>query len=255
MKKIIQLVLIKSYKYIFVGKIISSKYGRLLFEFLYFKYKIAFEASEIKTLKNYIPKGSVVIDVGANIGFFTIKFAEWVGSTGQVISIEPDKLNFDRLINNVEKNNFIDRVTFVNAAVSEKCGEVNFFINPFNPMDHRISENGFKIISVTIDYLCSRVNYKNVKLIKIDVQGAENLVIKGAFLTIERFSPLLYIEIEYNEIDFNRAKSLISDLQSFGYDIYSLNKDKLNLITNTDQVISIIKEKGYADFLFKKQNQ
>ena len=122
-------------------------------------------------------------------------------------------------------------------------------------MDHRISENGFKIISVTIDYLCSRVNYKNVKLIKIDVQGAENLVIKGAFLTIERFSPLLYIEIEYNEIDFNRAKSLISDLQSFGYDIYSLNKDKLNLITNTDQVISIIKEKGYADFLFKKQNQ
>src|SRR5882757_11076400 len=65
---------------------------------LYPLYKKYFEAGPIDRLREFVPSGSLVIDVGANVGFFSVRFAEWVGDGGKVISIEPEDRNYDSLV-------------------------------------------------------------------------------------------------------------------------------------------------------------
>jgi FkbM family methyltransferase len=250
--KIIQIILIKSYKIFFSKSIFSTKYGLRFFEFLYFNYKSLIEVPEAQFLRNYIPKGGVVIDVGSNIGFFTIKFAKWVGPTGRVVSIEPDDKNFQRLTYYVKKNNYSDRVILVKSAVSEKSGQVKLFLNPYNPMDHRISNKGINVRSTTIDELCSSLELENIDFIKIDVQGAESLVIEGARKTLSNLNAVLYLEIENELYENNRVQKLVNDLYSYGYFFYTIHKNRLRLIKHSNEILHIIKINGYADFLVKK---
>ena len=252
MYKIFQNILLKCYRNFFSKSIYSSKYGLQVFEFLYFNYKSLIEVPEANFLKNYIPKGGVVIDVGSNIGFFTIKFAKWVGPTGRIVSIEPDDKNFQRLTYYVMKNNYLDRVILVKSAVSEKSGQVKFFLNPYNPMDHRISDVGINVRSTTIDELCSSLQLQNIDFIKIDVQGAESLVIDGARNTLSNLRAVLYLEIENDLYENNRVEKLINDLYSYGYFFYKIHKNRLRLIKNSNEILNIIKINGYADFLVKK---
>jgi hypothetical protein len=64
-----------------------------VFLVLYAGYKRHFEAGPIERLQEFIPPGSLVIDVGANVGFFSLRFAQWVGLGGEVIAIEPEARN------------------------------------------------------------------------------------------------------------------------------------------------------------------
>src|SRR5260370_18934326 len=63
-----------------------------VFLVLYAGYKRHFEAGPIERLQEFIPNGSLVIDVGANVGFSSPRFAQWVGSGGEVIAIEPEEI-------------------------------------------------------------------------------------------------------------------------------------------------------------------
>ena len=72
-------------------------------------YKQYFEAGPIDRLQEFVPSGSLVIDVGANVGFFSLRFAKWVGKGGKVISIEPEDRNYNRLIA-APKAGLFDRV-------------------------------------------------------------------------------------------------------------------------------------------------
>src|SRR5215471_2883968 len=64
----------------------------------YNAYKNHFEAGPIDRLREFVPAGSIVLDVGANVGFFTLRFARWTGDDGQVIAIEPEEKNLRTLI-------------------------------------------------------------------------------------------------------------------------------------------------------------
>src|SRR5260370_40368150 len=61
---------------------------------LYPIYKKYFEAGPIDRLREFVPAGTLVIDVGANVGFFSLRFARWVGDGGKVIAIEPEDKNY-----------------------------------------------------------------------------------------------------------------------------------------------------------------
>ena len=77
---------------------------------LYPIYKQYFEAGPIDQLREFVPDGSLVIDVGANIGFFSLRFAEWVGDGGKVIAIEPEDQNYENLISALKRAGLGDRV-------------------------------------------------------------------------------------------------------------------------------------------------
>src|ERR1044072_2917763 len=77
--------------------LLSTGWGSSLFEWAYHAYKRYLEARETRVLGGFVEPGSVVIDVGANIGFFTRFFAERVSEGGKVIAIEPEESNYQRL--------------------------------------------------------------------------------------------------------------------------------------------------------------
>src|SRR3977135_2308144 len=68
-----------------------------IFLTFYAIYKQRFEAGPIDRLRDFVPSGSLVIDVGANVGFFSLRFAKWVGDGGKVISVEPEDRNYNAL--------------------------------------------------------------------------------------------------------------------------------------------------------------
>jgi FkbM family methyltransferase len=144
-----------------------------------------FEPFETLLVQRLVSPGDTVVDVGANIGYYTLQFARLVGETGRVFAFEPDPRNFALLEENVWQNGYRN-VTLVRAAVASRPGAARLHLNPANRGDHRIyaSDPGRESIDVETvaldDYFADRGG--SLDLVKIDVQGAE----AGVFLGMRR---------------------------------------------------------------------
>lgn len=141
-----------------------------------------YEAFETAFFLGELRPGSVVLDIGANIGYFTLLFAKAVGPQGHVYAFEPDPENFTLLQSNVAQNDYRN-VTLERKAVSATSGVLRLFLCEQNRGDHRIYDSGDGRACVTIestrldDYFASGV--PNIDLIKMDIQGAEFSAVQG----------------------------------------------------------------------------
>lgn len=226
--------------------------GRWVFEGAYWTYKSLFEARDMGSLCAHVTSGTTVIDVGANIGFFTVPFAKWVGSEGRVISIEPEAANCSSLRRRVERLGLGQVVSVVEAAAVEAAGEVNLALNPDHPADHRVAVHGIPVRATTVDAIMSENCWPSVSLIKIDVQGSEVRVIRGAAKTLNRFRPALFVELDESNLHEAGTSSaeLLDDLSTRGYSPF-LQEGK-----GTWSPVSLAKLhdrmniRGYLDVLF-----
>jgi len=147
-----------------------------------------------KTLKMYIGRGHVVIDAGANIGVFSVLMSKLVGGRGKVYAFEPDKINFEILLKNL-KINKCDNVIPINKALSDKNGRIKLYLSEWNKGDHRIypsdeKRKSIEIETVTLDsFLKEKIDF-----LKIDIQGAEALMFKGAKKSIFKNKPKFILE-------------------------------------------------------------
>lgn len=140
------------------------------------------EPFETELVKKEIRKGDVVLDIGANIGYYTLIFAKLVGEEGKVFTFEPDPDNFALLKKNVKINGY-QNVILVQKAVSNKTAMIRLYLSEDNKGDHRIydSHDGRKSIKIEAtrldDYF---TNYNGrINFIKIDIQGAESGALQG----------------------------------------------------------------------------
>jgi len=85
------------------------------------------EPEESEFLKNYIKKGMNLVDIGANIGYYTLLFSKWTGDQGKVYAFEPEPENYKLLVKNVKANNCLN-VVDSQEAVSNKIGASSFFL-------------------------------------------------------------------------------------------------------------------------------
>jgi FkbM family methyltransferase len=233
--------------------ILNSAAGRWLFELGYDGYKRLIEAGAIDRLGAHIGAGSIVIDVGANVGFFTTRFAAWVGPAGRVIAVEPEAVNFRRLRRRIEAAGLGARVETIQAAVCEQAGTVLLEINPDHPGDHKLGASGVPIQGVTIDLLAESAGERRVSLIKIDVQGAEMRVLAGARGVIERYRPVMFIEIDDAGLrrQGSSAAALFDTMGSFGYRAHRLEKHGPSAPLGADELAALSRpEAGYRDLLF-----
>lgn len=142
--------------------------------------------------------GDLVVDVGANIGYFTSLAALLVGPRGQVLAFEPDADNVARLEANLALNQLAN-VTIVRQPVSDRLGEVEFFLNsdssggnalwdparfPGNVRSERARKRQ-TLMATTLDAEIARLGLATPKLIKIDTEGAEQKVLEGARRLLE----------------------------------------------------------------------
>lgn len=164
-----------------------------------------------------IPEGGVVLDVGANIGTHTIAYARKVGTHGTVIAIEAGKVAFECLTENAKM--FEGKTLLVHAAVCDvHGGRAIHTVNAANvgasgvsePENGEVSSN--EIRTITIDGLIDDAEIKRLDFIKIDCEGCEYQILKGAKETLRRFKPKLLIEMNhFRLLEHGASYSMIYD--------------------------------------------
>ena len=134
--------------------------------------------------------GQTVLDLGANVGLYTLLFAKLVGPVGRVIAFEPGPKSFQLLVKNIEVNGY-KNVTAERIAVMDRSGDVNFCICPTAGSDNRIEglvdpSLGWETVRVQGTSIDDYVGDMPVDFVKIDIQGSEAPALFGMRRTIER---------------------------------------------------------------------
>jgi FkbM family methyltransferase len=142
---------------------------------------------DFRVLSNYLKAGDWAIDVGANVGHYTLRLSEIVGDTGRVIAFEPIPDTFKLLCANVRKAN----VTFMNAAASVTSAIACMSVPQGNAYRAAIGSGEIRVLCLCIDELQLP---QRIALLKVDAEGHDSEVLKGAERTILRDRPVLIVE-------------------------------------------------------------
>jgi FkbM family methyltransferase len=207
---------------------------------------------DTKIIRDNIKEGHIVIDVGANIGYYTLIFAQLAGTTGKVFAFEPEPKNFELLQKNVKVNDYSNTIN-QNYAVSDSNGNVSLFLAKNGIVGHRISNfdinsNSILVKKIPLDDYFTKLNLLDkINFVKIDVEGFEFGVLKGMTKIIEK-SKNLKIFLEFNRTGIEEAgfdpKEILDFLYKNNFKIYFLNykensineADKNQLLTSKDNL-------------------
>lgn len=212
-----------------------------------------FEQFESELMKKQINLKSVCVDVGANIGYYTLLMAK---RCKKVFAIEPDKECFEILKKNVKDNN-LKNVVLINKGASDKK-EKKFLIkdkenlgnsklNPSRPKAASPFDKGDIIMTDTLDNLL--INEQNISLIKIDTQGWETQVIEGAKKILNRDKPTMFLEYTPSEYENNK---MINYLKNLYKNIWSIN-DFAEVPWPIYKGVVLRGKNGYTDLFLKKK--
>ncbi len=157
------------------------------------------EPNETHWFTRFIGRGDTVIDIGANVGYYTLLASRLVGEHGRVYAFEPDPIAFALLEQNVRLNE-ARNVVLEQKAVSNENGSIQLFLAPDNKGDHRIYQTAegrpaIDIDAVRLDDYLAEVDGR-VDFVKIDTQGAEALIIAGMRQTIDAH-PNIVMAVEF----------------------------------------------------------
>lgn len=185
-------------------------------------------------LYNLIKRDDVIFDVGANIGGTTLNFAKLAGTNGRVYSFEPDPINYKSIQKNLSLNNF-NNIVLNKIGLGNKSGDFKIYtVDEKNKGMNRIlenskNENGEYVKVITIDEFVRGNKIDNINLIKIDVEGFEFNVLKGAEMVLNDFHPILFVELDNQNLieQETSAVELIAYLLSFGYEIFHAETNEL----------------------------
>ena len=187
----------------------------------------SYEPFETSLLSAEIRPGMTIVDVGANIGYYTLLFSKLTGDQGRVYAFEPEPQNFSLLQQNLARNQRTN-VVALNRAVSDRAGESFLYLSTENYGDHQAypSEDGRRKVPITMTRLDDCVKGP-IDLIKMDVQGFEAHALNGMEAVIAA-SPGLTIFTEFWPEGLHRAGSDAADflcrLRSFGLEIFFINE-------------------------------
>ncbi|MFZ0847079.1 MAG: FkbM family methyltransferase [Pseudolabrys sp.] len=184
----------------------------------------AFEQGLTAIFKRVLRPGCVVIDVGAHVGLHSLVLSRLVGEAGSVVAIEASPANAALLRRHLQWND-CRNVTVVEAAAGDKDGQVSFSYRP-NATDpggfanSLAYENGGDVVTVSMITLDKIAENISPDLVKVDVEGAEYLVIKGAETLLRRCNPLLVIAFHPESMQqlSSSPAALVTLLSSYGYE-------------------------------------
>lgn len=198
------------------GKLRIAKYSGLRIVFPFIE-DPAFDDVWLRDVyQEYIPKkDDVVVDVGAHMGFFTLKVARVVK---KVIAVEPDPVNFQFLLQNVDSNKFTDKTILSKVALGRDNGSI--FLDRtgygFGRSRSTWKKTNYPCKMQTLSSLVLENNLNEVNLIKIDTEGFELDILEGAIAVLQRYKPDLIIAAYH----FPQESQIISDfLKKYDYSV------------------------------------
>jgi FkbM family methyltransferase len=173
----------------------------------------AYEPYETGLLLALIEPGSVVLDIGANIGYHTVQFAQAVGPGGHVYAFEPDPDNLRVLRHNLRCNR-LTNVTVVPKAVAAASGTLRLYRSTENLGDHRVYDSGDRRDVIDIPAVAIDDGFGgatgHTSLIKLDIQGAEPMALRGMRRFIDQH-PEAWIATELWPIGLERGGSSLAE--------------------------------------------
>ena len=237
------------------------------------------EKETTELFKNEVKEGNIVIDMGANIGYFSLLAAKLVGKKGKVYSFEPEPRNFSYLNKNIELNKYTN-VSAFQKAVSDKPGSVKLYICPYDTGHHTINQfegiekynpklSGLKkdfveVESIVLDHFLSQQKQK-IDVIKMDIEGAEFLALSGMDRIIKEnnnlkmfieFFPLLIKEMGGSPEAFIRT--LLNEYKFTIFLIpgdYNASNKKLIKMNSYEEIMGFCKdEKDHVNLFLKKND-
>ncbi len=227
-----------------MSKPLSIQIGNMLYKhffpvynFIYPIFKNRQDADEISYLKKIIKRGDTILDIGANIGFYSKILSECTGLYGKVHSFEPDQINFEHLKKNTGQ---LVNIILNHNAVSDQSGELNIYKSKDLNVDHRTYPVGeyesIEVIdAITIDKYVD--NAYKVDIIKMDIQGFEVSALKGMAKTIKA-NPEIKLLLEFWPHGLHAAGSSVAQFCEVIYElrlkIEFLEKDVLVAFDNTN---------------------
>jgi FkbM family methyltransferase len=180
------------------------------------------EADVMKLLGRALPPGGVFVDVGANVGFHTVLAAQLVGPAGKVFAVEPAPWTLELLRANVWRHG-VD-VTVIDAAASDAPGTVGLALDPAKRSTAHLAESGLEVRAAPLDELVPDVV---VDVLKVDVEGAEPLVLRGARGLLER-SPALLAVVEFRDEEHLSGEGpaeVLAFYESLGFELCLLRRN------------------------------
>jgi FkbM family methyltransferase len=191
---------------------------------------------ELAYLENLLSPGDVFVDGGANFGIYTVVAASLVGSSGRVLSFEPGEASFAILQKNIDINQF-DNVTAFQAGLSDREGTARFYHIENAPNSYSLgaeatSTNNFEeIVTTTLDRVLETEKLDRLDALKLDVEGAEEMVLRGSQSTLEQYRPIVLFEISESA---TQRLGLKKDgawqfLQQLGYSFFTI-RDRTDLV-------------------------
>jgi FkbM family methyltransferase len=189
-------------------------------------YVYFFERSLIKYVLNYITHKMIVVDVGANIGLWSIAIAKKLGDSGKVYAFEPNKKTASLLKRNLDLNQLQDKVVVNQLALgalahkailttSELGGDADYFIKADNDINVKSSNQEQEVLVTTLDEWAKNNNITGgIQFIKIDCEGSELNVLQGSRNVLSRSERLL-IMCECNPEALSRQGHQTSELLNF----------------------------------------
>jgi len=183
-------------------------------------------------LRDELRPGNVFIDIGANVGYFTLLGAKYVGLDGKVLAIEPNPTVAVLLRQNLARSQ-LSNVMVEEVACSDSDSAPRLVL--YIPSDHNIAKASLsernagpgtrvEVESTTVDQLVVKHSLPRVDLIKIDVEGAELGVFRGMKETLARFRPSVVTELDPELLA--ACASTVEDvrdfMETFGYRVSSM---------------------------------
>jgi len=222
----------------------------------------AYEQFETQIIKKEVKEGDVVLDIGANIGYYTVILSKLVGEKGKIIAFEPDPENFVLLKKNVKINN-CENVTLVQKAVSDETRKLKLYLSEDNKGDHRIYDAGegrkyIEIEAISLDDYFKNYSRK-IGLIKMDIQGAEPVAIQGMTLLLEKNKDVKIIT-EFEPFLLKKfgvePKEYLKLLMRHDFRLHFLNEQKRKIeLVDIDKLLEIYtpEKENYTNLLCVRQ--
>jgi FkbM family methyltransferase len=217
----------------------------------------AYERAEIALFREVVKEGMTVLDIGANIGYYTLVASALVGEAGRVVSFEPEQTNFFLLQKTVELNNRAN-VSLVCAAASDTEGTSTLYLSDENKGKHSMASGddlrGAQTIQTTTVSIALRsLGIAHVDVIKMDIEGAEPLALAGMRDIIERDKPLVLVEYSPGAIHrFNKEpREMLRFFAERGYELSVIDErtGRLEQIKNIETFASQFPESRYVNLL------
>lgn len=221
-----------------------------------FLWKLSFlEDFEFQKVRGFVKKGMIVLDIGSNIGFYTLQFSKLVGKNGKVFAFEPDPDNYSLLAKNIEKNN-LNNVIAIKKAVLNKTGPLQLYLCKENRGDHRIFESNderdsIKIDGTKIDDIFS--SETKIDIIKMDIQGSEYLAVEGMHDVIERNEDIIIIT-EFSPYRLKKCgfsgNIFLNKIKEIGFKTILINeKEKVLEEVSSEELSRLCNERNPHDYV------